>query len=54
MLRRTAWIWAVGAIAWAVDGVICLRFPNKLHAELAFVLAAAFTLAWLFYRMQKR
>jgi hypothetical protein len=53
-VEADGWIWPVGAIAWAVDGVICLRFPNKLHAELAFVLAAAFTLAWLFYRMEKR
>jgi hypothetical protein len=54
MLRRTAWIWAVGCVAWTADGLVCLRYPDKRHAELAFVLAAAFGLSFLFYRMQKR
>ncbi len=53
MLRRTAWIWAVGCVAWAADGLVCLRYPDKRHAELAFVLAAAFGLAFLFYREQR-
>jgi uncharacterized membrane protein YfcA len=54
MMRRTAWIWAVGCAAWAVDGVVCLRYPNKQHAQLAFLMAMLFGVAWLFYRQQRR
>lgn len=53
MLRRTAWIWAMGSAAWTADGIICLRYPEKAHAELAFVMAALFAVAWWFYRGQK-
>jgi hypothetical protein len=37
-----------------VDGLLCLRYPIKQHAELAFMLAALFGIAWLFYRQQER
>jgi hypothetical protein len=53
-MRKTAWIWAVGSAAWTADGIICLRYPNKAHAVLAFALAAMFTFAWWFYSRQKR
>ena len=54
MMRRTSWIWMAGCIAWAVDGLVCLRYPDKRHAELAFTLAILFAIAWAFYRQQKR
>jgi hypothetical protein len=43
----------VGAAAWTLDGIVCLRFPDKRHAELAFVMAVLFAIAWGFYRQQK-
>ena len=53
-MRWTAWIWAVGCAAWTVDGIVCLRYPDKRHAQLAFLLAALFGIAWAFYRQQRR
>ncbi|HEY5382649.1 MAG TPA: hypothetical protein VIJ65_10355 [Acidobacteriaceae bacterium] len=53
-MRRTAWIWAVGCAAWFVDGLISLRLHAAQHAELAFLLALLFGVAWLFYRNQPR
>jgi hypothetical protein len=56
-MRRTAnfsWIWAVGCAAWTVDAVVSLRYPNKQHAEVAFLLAVMFGIAWGFYRQQRR
>ena len=48
------WVWAVGCAAWTFDGVVCLRYPDKSHAELAFVMAMLFGIAWGFYRGQQR
>ena len=53
-MRRTAWIWALGCAAWTLDGVLALRYPDKRHAELAFILAVLFAIAWGFYRQPKR
>ena len=50
MLRRTAWIWMAGCIAWTVDGAISLHGHALAHAELAFLMALLFGIAWLFYR----
>jgi hypothetical protein len=49
-MSRFAWIWAAGAVVWTADGLISLSLHNRLHAELAFVMAAMFLVAWLFYR----
>ena len=43
-----------GCIAWTVDGVISLRGHALAHAELAFLMATLFGVAWLFYRMPWR
>ncbi len=53
-MRRTAWIWLAGCIAWGVDGLLHLRLRERPHAELAFLMAALFLVAWLFYRVQPR
>ena len=53
-MRRAAWIWLAGCIAWAVDGGINLVYRNIQHAELALLLAILFGIAWLFYRNQPR
>ncbi len=53
-MRWTAWIWAVGCAAWFIDGLVCLRYTDKRHAELAFMLAVLFGIAWAFYRQPKR
>ena len=51
-MKRTAWIWLAGCIAWLVDGLLQLRLHALPHAELAFIMAAMFLVAWLFYRSQ--
>jgi len=48
------WVWAAGCAAWTFDGIVCLRYPDKRHAELAFVMAALFGIAYSFFRQQKR
>ena len=53
MLRRTAWIWLAGCIAWTVDGFLSLRGHSVPHAELAFLLSVLFGIAWMFYRNQR-
>jgi hypothetical protein len=53
-MRNTAWIWAMGCAAWTADGIMCLHYPNKQHAELAFALAAMFAVAWVFYSRQSK
>ena len=52
LLRRTAWIWLAGCIAWTVDGLISVHLHAAPHAELAFLMALLFLVAWLFYRSQ--
>ena len=44
----------MGSAAWTADGIICLRYPNKQHAELAFAMAVLIAVAWWFYRTQQR
>ena len=51
-MKKTAWIWLAGCIAWFVDGLLHLRLHAWPHAELAFAMAALFLVAWLFYRIQ--
>lgn len=53
-MRRTAWIWALGCVVWIIDGGISLSLHSTAHAELAFMLATLFGIAWLFYRSQPR
>src|SRR5665213_655050 len=53
-MRRTAWIWAVGCVVWIFDGMVHVRLRQLPHAELAFVLAAMFFVAWMFFRQQPR
>jgi hypothetical protein len=53
-MGRYAWIWAVGCAAWTFDGIVCSRYTDKRHAELAFLLAALFFVAWLFYRNPRK
>jgi hypothetical protein len=48
-----SWIWAAGCAAWTFDAIVQLRLRNTPHAELAFVLAVLFGIAWGFYRQQK-
>jgi hypothetical protein len=52
-MRRTAWIWFVGCVVWAADGVVQLHFRARAHAQLAFMLAMLFLVAGLFYRRQQ-
>lgn len=54
LMWRTAWIWLIGCIAWAIDGVINVVLHAPQHAELAFLMALLFGIAWLFYRGQRR
>jgi hypothetical protein len=53
-MRRTAWIWAAGCIAWTADAILNLRVRNLAHAELALLLAIMFGIAFGFYRAQNR
>jgi hypothetical protein len=56
-MRQSAWkswIWAVGCVVWMIDGLVNLRFPNKQHAELAFVMAVLFGAIWALYRGQRK
>jgi hypothetical protein len=52
MMRRTAWIWAVGSAAWTFDAIVNLYYRNRPHAELAFMVAIMFAIAWAYYSRQ--
>jgi hypothetical protein len=52
MMRRTAWIWAVGSAAWTFDAIVNLYYRNRPHAELSFMVAVMFGIAWAYYRQQ--
>ncbi len=52
MMRRTAWIWAVGSAAWTFDAIVNLYYHNRPHAELAFMVAVMFAIAWAYYSRQ--
>lgn len=54
LMRKTAWIWLAGCIAWTFDAAVSLVLHAAAHAELAFVMAVLFGVAWLFYRSQPR
>ncbi len=53
-MQRTAWIWLLGCVTWAIDGAINVALRALQHAELAFLMAILFGIAWLFYRGQRR
>ena len=53
-MRRFAWIWFVGCLAWLVNGLISARLHAWQHAELSFLVALAFLFAGMFYRSQPR
>lgn len=53
-MRKTAWIWLAGCIAWLVDAGVSLSLHSPPHAELAFLMSLLFGIAWLFYRNQPR
>ncbi len=53
-MRRTAWIWLAGCIAWTADCLVSIRLHSPQHAELALMMALLFLVAWLFYRSQPR
>jgi len=52
-MAKLSWIWLAGCIAWTIDGIVCLRYPSKQHAILAFGMALLFGIAWEFYRQQR-
>ena len=53
-MRKTAWIWLAGCIAWTLDAVVSIHYGNQKHAVIAVCLALLFAIAWLFYRNQRR
>ena len=54
LMRKTAWIWLAGCIAWTFDAAVSVSRHSAAHAELALVVAIMFGIAWLFYRSQPR
>jgi hypothetical protein len=53
-MRRTAWIWLAGCIAWTVNGLVSMHLHSRAHAELALIMALLFLAAWVFYRSQRK
>ena len=53
-MRRVAWIWLAGCLAWALDFGVNALHGNRPHAELALLLAVLFGIAYAFYRNQPR
>lgn len=53
-MRKTAWIWLAGCIAWMFDAAVSVSQHSAAHAELALIVAIVFGIAWLFYRSQPR
>ena len=53
-MRRTAWIWLAGCLAWTLDAAVSLHYGNSKHAVIAVSLALLFAIAWLFYRNQRQ
>ena len=53
-MRRTAWVWLAGLIAWTLDALVSLHYNNQKHAVIAVCMALLFGIAWLFYRSQRR
>ncbi len=53
MMQKTTWIWYLGFAVWLADGLVSAHYRNLLHARLAFMIAAVFFAAGLFYSRQK-
>ena len=53
-MRRYAWIWLAGCLAWLFDVVVNVTYHNVQHAELALIMAVLFGIAYGFYRTQGR
>lgn len=53
-MRRTAWVWLAGCMAWTLDTLVSLHYGNAKHAVIGACLAMLFCIAWLFYRGQAR
>lgn len=53
-MRRTAWIWLAGCLAWTLDTLVSVHYGNQKHAVIALCMALLFGIAWLFYRNQQR
>ncbi len=54
LMRRTAWIWLAGCLAWTLDCGVNAFHGNRPHAELALLLAILFGIAYAFYGSQPR
>ena len=52
-MRRTAWVWLAGCMAWTLDTLVSLHYRNEKHAVIGACLAMLFGIAWLFYRGQR-
>ena len=53
-MRKHAWVWLAGCLAWIFDLVVNLVVRNMPHAELALIMAVLFGIAYAFYRSQPR
>ena len=53
-MRRTAWIWLAGCIAWLFNAGLSLHYHAQQRAELDFLIAMLFGGAYAFYSTQKR
>jgi hypothetical protein len=53
-MRRFAWVWFAGFAAWLVDGCVSLSLRAWQHAQLAFLVAAVFLAAGIYYQRQPR
>jgi len=53
-MKKWSWVWLAGTIAWLFDAVVDLRYHATQQAELGFLLAVLFAIAWLFFRQSPR
>ena len=53
-MRRLTWVWLAGCFAWLFDFAVNAFYHNVQHAELAFLMAVLFAIAYAFYRTQNR
>ena len=53
-MRRSAWIWLAGCLAWSADFAANAWHHRLQQAELALLLALLFGIAYAFYRNQPR
>ena len=49
----TRWIWYVGAVAWALSGLLSLHTHAWLHAKISLTLAILFLAAAYFFQTQQ-